>query len=309
MKEIKNIALIGLGALSAFIAPGLLQAYPDHFVVLAKNARKIRIQEEGLTVNGQNWQFPVIDPEETPFTADLIFLVVKYPQLFQALEDIRPAVGPDTILMPLLNGIDSEKDTASVYGMDRVLYALCQVSMTKKGNNIIYNPDAAILRFGEPDNRILSPKVRAVRSVLEKAKIPYEIPEDMIRAQWLKFMYNVSQNQSSAVLGIPFGAWAVSKHANIVREMGMREVIAVAQAMGINLSEDDIAPHREYFKKVPPGNKTSMLQDIEQGRHTEVDQLAGSLIALARQYGISVPLNEFYYHAIKTLEEKADGLF
>ena len=53
----------------------------------------------------------------------------------------------------------------------------------------------------------------------------------MLRAQWMKFMYNVSQNQSSAVLGIPFGAWQVSDHANAVREMGMREVIAVAQAI------------------------------------------------------------------------------
>lgn len=309
MREIKTAAQIGLGALGSFTAPYLKEALQDQFFVVAKGSRRERLNKDGIVVNGVRHFFNVIDPDQYDRPVDLIFIVVKYPQLKQALEDIRPLVGRDTIILPLLNGIESEQATAAVYGWEHVLYALCQISVTVKNGCAAFHPDAAVLRFGEAENDGYSEKVRLVKAVLDRSRIRYEIPRDMIRAQWQKFMYNISQNQSSAVLGLPFGAWVKSEHANAIREAGMREVIAVAQAMGIDLREEDIAEQRSYLSRVSPMNKTSMLQDIENGRKTEVEQLAGALIPLARKYNVPVPLNEFYYHAIKTLEEKQDGLF
>lgn len=306
MKQIKTVAQIGLGALSAFTAPALQKLLGENFCVVAGGERGERIRKNGMTVNGEHHVFNVCAPEDGK-PVDLIILTVKYHQLEQALRDIEKFVGEETILLPLLNGVESEETCAAVYGWEKVLYGLCQVSIVMKDGCATYNTKAATLRFGEKDNREPSGRVQAVRALLDAAQIPYEVPEDMLRAQWMKFMYNVSQNQSSAVLGIPFGAWQVSDHANAVREMGMREVIAVAQAMGINLSEDDIAPHRAYLMKVAYGNKTSMLQDIEAGRPTEVDQLAGTMVRLGKQYGVPTPVNEFYYHAIRVLEEKNDG--
>ena len=306
MKPIQTVAQIGLGALSAFTAPALQKLLGKDFCVIAGGERGERIRRRGMTVNGEHYDFQVCAPEDGS-PVDLVILTVKYHQLEQALRDIRAFVGEDTILLPLLNGVESEEACAAVYGWDKVLYGLCQVSIVMKDGCASYNPKAATLRFGEKDNREPSERVRRVSALLEQAGIPYEVPADMLRAQWMKFMYNVSQNQSSAVLGIPFGAWQVSEHANAVREMGMREVIAVAQAMGIHLSEEDIAPHREYLMKVPYANKTSMLQDIEAGRPTEVDQLAGTMVRLGQRYGVPTPVNAFYYHAIRVLEEKNEG--
>ena len=306
MKPITTVAQIGLGALSAFTAPALQKLLGNNFCVVAGGERGERIRRNGMTVNGEHHDFNVCAPEDGK-PVDLIILTVKYHQLEQALKDIKTFVGEETILLPLLNGVESEEACAAVYGWEKVLYGLCQVSIVMKDGCATYNTKAATLRFGEKDNHVPSERVQRVRALLDAAQIPYEVPEDMLRAQWMKFMYNVSQNQSSAVLGIPFGAWQVSDHANAVREMGMREVIAVAQAMGINLSEDDIAPHRAYLMKVAYGNKTSMLQDIEAGRPTEVDQLAGTMVRLGKQYGVPTPVNEFYYHAIRVLEEKNDG--
>jgi len=306
MKPITTVAQIGLGALSAFTAPALQKLLGNNFCVVAGGERGERIRRNGMTVNGEHHDFNVCAPEDGK-PVDLVILTVKYHQLEQALKDIKTFVGEETILLPLLNGVESEEACAAVYGWEKVLYGLCQVSIVMKDGCATYNTKAATLRFGEKDNHVLSERVQRVRALLDAAQIPYEVPEDMLRAQWMKFMYNVSQNQSSAVLGIPFGAWQVSDHANAVREMGMREVIAVAQAMGINLSEDDIAPHRAYLMKVAYGNKTSMLQDIEAGRPTEVDQLAGTMVRLGKQYGVPTPVNEFYYHAIRVLEEKNDG--
>ena len=128
-----------------------------------------------------------------------------------------------------------------------------------------------------------------------------------MRALWLKFMANVSENQTSAVLGIPFGAWQVSDEANALREDTMREVIAIAQKKGIDIGEQDILDQRAQLKRIPYPNKTSMLQDLEHGRPTEVEMLAGTVIRLGRETGVPTPVNQALYHAIRVLEEKNAG--
>ncbi|MFQ7552500.1 MAG: ketopantoate reductase family protein [Blautia marasmi] len=106
-------------------------------------------------------------------------------------------------------------------------------------------------------------------------------------------MCNVSENQSAAILGIPFGAWVVSEHANAIREAAMREVVAIANKR-IGLSEEDIVAQRQVFPKIPYGNKPSTLQDIEAGRKTEVDIFAGPVIRMGKEVGVETPLNEFF---------------
>jgi 2-dehydropantoate 2-reductase len=129
----------------------------------------------------------------------------------------------------------------------------------------------------------------------------------MIRAMWLKFACNVSENQSSAILGIPFGAWQVSNHANQIREVAFKEVICIANKKGIDLSEEDLSHQRKALDGIPYANKTSMLQDIENGRATEVEMLAGIVCRMGRELGIPTPVNDLFYHSIKVLEEKNSG--
>jgi 2-dehydropantoate 2-reductase len=130
---------------------------------------------------------------------------------------------------------------------------------------------------------------------------------NMIRAMWLKFACNVSENQSSAILGIPFGAWQVSSHANQVREMAFREVIRIANQRDIDIGEADLIRQRKTLGGVPYANKTSMLQDIENGRMTEVEMLAGTVCRMGIELGIPTPVNDLFYHSIKVLEEKNSG--
>ena len=135
------------------------------------------------------------------------------------------------------------------------------------------------------------------------------IAEDMERAIWFKYMCNVSENQSAAVLGISYGAWCVSEDANFIREALMREVIAVAGKKGISLTEEDMAKQVRVLEAVPPGNKPSTLQDIEAGRRTEVEMFGGTMVRMGRELGVPTPYNEMFYHAIKVLEQKNEGLF
>ena len=118
-------------------------------------------------------------------------------------------------------------------------------------------------------------------------------------------MINVGINQASVVLSAPYGVFQTSKHAQGIMESAMREVMTVAEFAGVNLVEKDIQDWYTYLKTFDPAGRTSMLQDIEAGRATEVDIFAGKVIDLGKTYGIPTPVNEILYHAIKVLEQRA----
>lgn len=216
-------------------------------------------------------------------------------------------MGPDTILMCPLNGVESEELVAETYGWEHLLYSIARVSVVMKGNEVSFQQETARFEIGEKENTVISPQVQAVKDLFDRAGIKCIVPKDMVFDMWHKFMCNVSENQSAAILGIPFGAWVVSEHANAIREAAMREVVAIANKKGIGLSEEDIVAQRQVFPKIPYGNKPSTLQDIEAGRKTEVDIFAGAVIRMGKEVGVETPLNEFFYHAIRVLEEKNEG--
>jgi 2-dehydropantoate 2-reductase len=139
---------------------------------------------------------------------------------------------------------------------------------------------------------------------LGKAGIVYETPLDMMRILWWKFMINVGINQASAVLRSPYAVFQTSKEARGLMESAMREVIMLAQKAGVHLSEDDIRGFEPILARLNPQGKTSMLQDVEAGRKTEVEMFAGRVIALGRHYNVPVPVNQLLFDQIREIESK-----
>ncbi len=306
MKKIKTVALIGLGAIGAYFADSLLPYCKDDLRVIAGGDRKRRLEEEGLVVNGRQEFYNIVSPDEDTGYADLVIVIPKFNGLREALSDVKNQVGPETLILVPLNGVESEEIAASVYGWDRVLYSLMRVSSVKDGNRISFNPATSFVEFGDktndPDN--LSERVKCIGDFFDSAGIRYQIRPDMELAIWEKYVCNVSENQVSAVMKIPFGAWGSSEDANAMRVMVADEVIRIANKKGIPIDADYAKNHLEFLKKLPADNMSSTLQDILAGRRTEVDMFGGTVVRLGRETGVPTPLNEFLYHAIKLLEEK-----
>jgi 2-dehydropantoate 2-reductase len=124
----------------------------------------------------------------------------------------------------------------------------------------------------------------------------------MIRMLWWKFMVNVGMNQASAVMRAPYGVIQSSPHARELMEALMREVVVLAKAGGINLVEKDIDDWYGFLKTLSPRGKTSMLQDIEAGRKTEIEIFAGKVVELGKTHGIPTPVNETLLRIISVLE-------
>jgi len=252
-------------------------------------------------VNGERFLIPVMRPEEsTP--ADLVIVAVKYHQLDQALKDMKQAVGPGTVILSVMNGIDSEERIGAAYGMDRVLYGLALgIDAVRVGNTVKYTNQGRIL-FGEKENQELSCRVRRIGEHFDRAGVLHLTPPDMIRSLWFKYMINVGANQVSAVLGADYGTLRSSCQARGLMDGAMREVIALARAVQVDLSEKDIVEWYRVLGTLDAAGKTSMLQDVEAGRKTEVEMLAGTVITLGKRHGIPTPVNQRLFEDVKRIE-------
>jgi 2-dehydropantoate 2-reductase len=203
-----------------------------------------------------------------------------------------------------MNGIDSETLIAAVVG-DKVLPTTAVgIDAQRNGNRITYSKIGRVY-FGEADNTVLTERVVRVQRLLEQAGIPCQTPTDMIRALWWKLMINVGVNQTSAVLRAPYGVCQTSGHAQAIMNAAMREVVTIAQAAQVNLVWEDIDDWYPVLNTLHPQGKTSMLQDVEAGRETEVDIFAGKVVELGERYGVPTPVNQVLLHAIKAIEEQA----
>lgn len=308
--EIKKVTLIGLGAMGAFFAPRLA-AYlgEENFRVLAAGERRERLRARGVTINGVRHRFTLMAPEDAGDPADLIIMAVKDTGLAQAIADIRHQVGPDTQILCVMNGVDSEEQVAAVYGWEHVLYSYMRVSIVMKDGVTDFDPAAGSVHFGEAHNAGLTERVRSIKELFAACGIGYKIDPDMIRGMWFKFMCNVGENLTCALLGIPFGAFQVSDHANLIRRQAMQEVVEIANRLGIDLGEEDMERQEDTIRRIPFVNKPSTLQDLENKRKTEIEMFAGKVVELGRKLGVPTPVNWLFYHGIKVHEEKNAGKF
>jgi 2-dehydropantoate 2-reductase len=302
--SIKKISIVGAGAMGAVYAAMLYDMDSRCISFVARGDRMERLRREGLIVNGKLYNIPVLGPEDHTVPADLIIVAVKNQHLDDAIRDMRNCVGPETVIISVMNGIDSEERISAVYGMDKVLYCVSLgIDATREDNRVVYTTQGTLF-FGEAANPFPTQRVTRVQTLLGKAGIVYETPPDMMYFLWWKFMINVGINQASAVLRAPYVLFQTSEEARGLMESAMREVILLAQKAGVNLSEEDISGFDPYLARLNPRGKTSMLQDVEAGRKTEVEMFAGRVIELGRHYNIPVPVNQMLFDQIREIESK-----
>lgn len=304
MRNINKVALIGLGALGSAYASRLYEMNPGAIKIIADGERIKRYKKEGIVINGKRYDFTFVAPEEQGEAADLIIVAVKTHQLAQAVIDIRNQVGNNTIILSLLNGITSESILGAEYGMDKILYALSFALTANRAGNQIRFSGYGNLAFGEKCNMHYSDKVLAVKELFDRAAIPYSIPENMMQALWWKFMVNVGINQCSAVTRGRYGLFQTIPEARQLMESAMWEVIRLSEKEDIHLNGSDIEKWNEVLNKLDPASRTSMLEDIECGRRTEVDAFAGTVCALGEKHGVDTPVNRTLSNIIKLIERE-----
>lgn len=300
--EIKKAALVGFGAIGCVYAKNLIKSIGDDFVVIAGGNRAERIRSKGVIVNGEEVKPRVVEPENTDYKADLIIFTVKNYHLAQALNDVKNIVTENTVFLTVLNGVTARDEIKEAYPNNTVLYGIGMGIDAVRNDEGIKCKCEGTIQFGDADNTVMSPEVKAVKDLFDKAGIGNEVFPDMIRTIWNKFMINVSTNQLSAITGCGYGSFLTVPELNEAMHQVMTEVITLANKKGINLKEDDAYAYEKKLATFDPAGKTSMLQDVEAKRHTEVDYFAGTVIKFGKEAGVPTPWNDRMYLLIKTIE-------
>ena len=302
--SIETISIVGAGAVGGAYA-NILYDMDRHCVsFIAAGDRFKRLRQDGLIVNGKHYAIPVLHPDDLSPPPDLLMIAVKHHQLDNAICDIKNSIGEETTIISVMNGIDSEAKIGAACGMKRVLYAVSiGLAALKEGNRVNFISRGKIL-LGEARNPFLTDRVKRLQALFDRAGIVCETPPDMIRALWWKFMVNVGINQASAVLRAPYSVFQTSREAKDLMESAMREVIMLAEKASVLLSGEDIENWNTVLSGLNPEGKTSMLQDVEAGRKTEVEMFAGKVIELGKYYGVPTPVNQKLYDLIRKIEAK-----
>ncbi len=302
----KKIAIIGAGAVGSYIIWGLSQKDNIELSVVAKEDRKERLETEGIYINDRLYK-PLVKTPEEAHGSDLVIVAVKYNALSSAVIDIKGIADEHTVVMSLMNGVDSEDVIASEISEKNIVPALIKVASERKQNRIYFDPESTIgIVYGEKDGRS-SERTRGIARLFEGTGLHYRETDVILSEIWSKFRLNVGNNLPQAMLGVGVGAYGDSEHVAAIREGLVKELDAIAKAKGIDISLAD--PSSTRGSKVLKRARYSTLQDLDAKRHTEIDMFSGAIIKMGKELGISTPYNDFTFHMIKALEEKNDGIF
>ncbi|MCD7922117.1 MAG: 2-dehydropantoate 2-reductase [Clostridiales bacterium] len=306
MGEIKTVAVMGSGAVGAYFIWGLSEKLGENLWVIADGERRERYERDGIHINDKRFPLHLRTSREAK-GVDLLLIATKYDALLHSLNEIKEIVDDHTIVMTLLNGVDSEALVGKSIGEEHMVYSLMQIASQRKGNRITFSPERTPgVFFGEKDG-IVSGRINALADLFKNSEIHYCVCHDIVQEIWKKMAFNVSMNLPQAIVGCPVGAFAVSEHMAILRWRLRDEVCRVAAALGIDITE--LSEIEKAKCPSLPSSKYSTLQDLEAGRHTEIEMFAGTLIRIGKQYHVPTPFCEFACETIKALEEKNDGLY
>ncbi len=300
--RISRVAICGMGALGMLYGTHIIDregAEGLYYVMDA--ARLAKYSGRSFYKNGAPYALPMRDAGAAE-PVDLLIVAVKATGLDAAMEVMRNCVGPDTIILSVMNGITSEELLSRRFGSGHLIYAVAQgMDAVKSGERLTYsNMGQLIIGAREPEQRA---NVEAVHEYFERIALPHAVEADIMRRLWGKLMLNVGINQACMVYETTYGG-CLDPEGEPYRTMiaAMREVIAVAKCEGVELTEGDLSGYVRLIATLDPNAMPSMRQDGLARRPSEVELFAGTIRAIARRHGILVPANDFLYRRVREIE-------
>jgi len=288
---IKTVSLIGMGALGILYGDMLTHALGTECVsFLADSGRVEKYRTSGIFCNGRKCDFTVKNSAEPNAPSDLLIFAVKGTTLGSAIETARGHIGPDTVILSLLNGISSEEIIAEAFGKEHMIYCVAQgMDALRIGNRLEYQ-HAGELRIGLPKELSANaPRLKAVEELFSRTGVPFKSETDIIHRMWSKWMLNVGVNQVVMTECGSFGTVQCEGPARERMKNAMREVVALSQAEGTGLTEKDLAEYVALIDTLNPEGMPSMRQDGLAGEKMKLTFFPARLYAAQRNSDCPFP--------------------
>lgn len=298
-----RIAVMGTGGLGGYIGGRLAHAGAD-ITFIARGQQLQAIQQNGIQVQSNYGGFAVAPVRATNNPAevgpvDLILFCVKAYDAETAAAQIKPLVGPQTAILPVLNGIDHLETLSTVLGPAHVLGGVTQITAHVVAPGLIEQVSTMhTLEFGELDGAT-SDRCLQIQQGLVVTGIELLVTSTIVEKMWWKLAAICGSAGVFSVVRSSAGLIAQTPETLTLVHQAVAECVAVAQASQISLSPalpDQIV---NFVKNAPATLKPSMLIDLEHARRLEVEALNGKISRLGKALGIPTPVNDFIYACLK----------
>jgi 2-dehydropantoate 2-reductase len=310
-----RILVMGTGGLGGYFG-GVLQRAGEDVIFVARGAHLGALQSRGLRVNSPDGDFvlPVraTDHAGEVGSVDLVLFAVKTYDFATAAAMIRPAVGTETAILCLQNGVDTEDRLGEMYGQALVLGGVTYVSAVIEGPGVISHtgPTGDIV-FGEMDGRS-TPRVRTIEAMLARTGVRAEATSEIRRRLWEKFVFICASAGMTASTRMPVGEVLSHAESRAMYRGLMEEVAAVGMAKGIPLAgvvDRQMAVAERLVQGSGFHTRSSLSNDLAGGRRMELDALCGAVVRMGRECGVPTPLNFAVVAVLRPHEQKAAAAY
>jgi 2-dehydropantoate 2-reductase len=290
-----RIAVMGSGGLGGYFGARLAQggAADVHFVARGKHLEAMR--RDGLRIEGPEpihaRTVHVTDNPAEIGVADVVMLCVKLWDTEQAIEQIRPMVGPATAIISFQNGVLKDQFLRAAFDEHQLMGGVGYVATTIEAPGVIRQtgPMQRLL-FGEFDGS-RSARGEALLAACLAGGINAELSTDIVREIWQKYVFLVGLSGTTTTIRKPIGPIRSNPQTRAFLHDVMQEVVAVALAHGVSVPEDFAQVRLRLADDVSPDMTSSMHHDLQRGNRLEVRWLSGGVVELGRAKGVPTPLN------------------
>ena len=297
-----RVAVFGAGGVGAYFGARLAEAGVE-LAVIARGAHLDAIRAEGLRVDSVLGDMRIEPAIASASTADVghvdvVLLGVKTWQVAEAMQALGPLLGPETLVVPLQNGVETVDELEETLGPRYVAGGVCGgFCFIVAPGHIKHIGGVTFIKFGELDGR---------RSAFVHARVDVEVPDDIRVALWEKFLLVVPFGGVGAVTRAPIGVLLTPPTRELLAT-GMREIESIARARGVPLSTDVVERTLAILDGVNPSGTASLQRDIAAGKRSELDEWTGAVVRLGARAGVPTPLHDFLYASLLPQERRARG--
>lgn len=305
-----RIAIVGAGGVGGYFGGRLAQKDPQNTFFIVRGATLAAMRSKGLRVDSVDGDFVIEHPNATDDASsigpvDAALMTVKASNIGEALQSIKALIGRETVVVPLENGIEAPAEIAASLGKEHAAGGLCGIiSFIVEPGHVRHVATEPFVMFGELDNRHTS-RIDRLCDTMRSAGIKTDIPPDIQHSMWTKFLFIAPLSGIGAITRVPVGVWRAMPESRAMALAAVREVIAVANARGIDLGADAEDRTMSRFDGLAAEATSSLQRDIMQGKPSELEAQIGAVVRLGHETDIATPVFDMLYRALLPQERLA----
>lgn len=305
-----KIAVVGPGALGCLVAALLKnKASQDVWLLDKRPDRALEIKGSGIRAEGIGGTYTAkIDVTADAGdigVADLVIICVKSYSTEDACKSAKDAVGKDTSVLTLQNGIGNVQILNDHFGEERVIAGVTNHGATLLGTGHIRHAGRGDTIIGKADGK-RSSALKNISAVLTKSGLNTKVSTDINSVVWSKLVINVGINALTAITRLKNGKLVEYEHSRELLRGAVQEASRIVKRKRVKLAYDDPIQKVEGVAKATGANISSMLQDVLSGKRTEIDFINGAIVRQGKSLGIPTPVNEVLANIVKTIEASYD---